>query len=240
VERERKTKPCPFCGEEILADAVKCRWCREFLTEDENALPTSHHAGIVSSSNRAAPKPAAETALKSAPLAETLSVSPSLWGMAGTLLAAVLFAALGICLMVWPFEKYLTEPARSQQSIQTVFRAADWAGAVILLVAVMRAAYRVLYLKSIVYQISPDRIEWNRGIFSRKVDNIDMFRILDIKLRRSLLDCLLGIGKITLMTRDETDPMFEFEKLRRPREVYDYIKAASLAADRKQGVVHLE
>jgi len=142
--------------------------------------------------------------------------------------------------MVWPFEKYLTEPARSQQSIQAVLQAADWAGAVILLVAVMRAAYRVLYLKSIVYQISPDRIEWNRGIFSRKVDNIDMFRVLDLKLRRSLLDCLLGIGKITLMTRDETDPMFEFEKIRRPREVYDYIKAASLAADRKQGVVHLE
>ncbi|HOK66927.1 MAG TPA: PH domain-containing protein [Anaerohalosphaeraceae bacterium] len=240
MERERKTKPCPFCGEEILADAVKCRWCREFLTEDENALPTSHHAGTAPSLNRAAPRPAAEAAPKSALPAETLSVRPSLWEMAGTFFAAVLFAALGICLMVWPFEKYLSDPSRSQPSVQTVLRAADWAGAVILLVAVMRAAYRVLYLKSIFYQISPDRIEWNRGIFNRKVDNIDMFRVIDIKLRRSLMDCLLGIGKITLMTRDETDPVFEFEKIRRPREVYDYIKAASLAADRKQGVVHLE
>lgn len=241
MERQRKTRPCPFCGELILEEAVKCRWCKEFLTEDENGLPISHHAGGLRRSNPPAPHQArSQTEPGPKPAPETLWVRPSLLGIAGTLLSAALFVALGIFLMICPFQMYLEKMLTSQPSVHLAVRVCYWAGVLIVLVAVMRAVFRILYLKSVFYQISADRIEWNRGIFSRKVDNLDMFRVIDVKLRRSLLDCLLGIGKVTLMTRDETDPVFEFEKIRHPRRVYDYIKTAALTADRRQGVVHLE
>ncbi|MHC5182112.1 MAG: hypothetical protein ACYSOW_09625 [Planctomycetota bacterium] len=45
---------------------------------------------------------------------------------------------------------------------------------------------------------------------------------------------------MTVVTKDETDPLFDFEKVANPKQLYDIIKKASLEADRKQGVVHLD
>jgi hypothetical protein len=59
-------------------------------------------------------------------------------------------------------------------------------------------------------------------------------------MRRSLLDCILGIGTVVLTTTDKSDPEFVFEKVRYCRDLYDAIKKASLEADHKGSVVHLE
>jgi hypothetical protein len=67
-----------------------------------------------------------------------------------------------------------------------------------------------------------------------------MFRVVDIKLHRSLLDCITGVGAVKLVTKDETDPVFEFEKVANPKALYDVIKKASLDADRRQGVIHID
>ena len=31
----KETKKCPFCGEEILATAKKCKHCKQFLPSDK-------------------------------------------------------------------------------------------------------------------------------------------------------------------------------------------------------------
>jgi uncharacterized membrane protein YdbT with pleckstrin-like domain len=95
-------------------------------------------------------------------------------------------------------------------------------------------------LKTTRYEVSTDRIEWSRGLLDRRVDNLDMFRVIDLKLRRSLLDCIVGIGTVTVITTDKTDPEFTFEKIRDSRKLYDAIKKASLDADRRNNAIHLE
>lgn len=261
MQSDRKTKLCPFCGEEILADAVKCRFCKEFLDEPrENDLPVSRHAVPNLPERPESPQPSERqdredkiTPLLKRPLPNptpsrrpeiNLTVVPSALGLSKPFAVLLCFVAAAVALMVLPFDKWavnlfsLSEEAAGRlvppvQIIHTV-------GFVIGMAAVLRFIYQVLALKSVRYEITADRIEWSRGIFSRRIDNIDMFRVADIKLHRSLLDCLLGIGAVVLITKDQTDPLFEFKKVRRPRVVYDTIKTAALAADRKQGVVHLD
>jgi membrane protein YdbS with pleckstrin-like domain len=108
------------------------------------------------------------------------------------------------------------------------------------LVVALWLVFKMGDLRMTCYQVTAQRIEWARGILDRRVDNLDMFRVIDLKLRRSFLDRVLGIGTVVLVTTDKSDPEFVFEKVRRARQLYDVIKKASLEADRQTRVVHLE
>jgi len=114
------------------------------------------------------------------------------------------------------------------------------AGLGLAIVVVLFLVIKMVRLKMIYYEVTADRIEWSRGIFDRRVDNLDMFRVIDLKLRRSLFDCIVGVGTVGLITTDKTDPEFVFEKIRDSRRLYDIIKKASLEADKRSGVIHVE
>jgi len=227
-----QTKQCLFCAETIQARAIKCRFCGEFLNSDKaKAL-------------EADPEPDSQSSEDEETSDNVLFVArPSLWGMAPAMLKGLFFIVLAGLLVRLPLENFINDLlglGLTESQSWTVGGYRIIAGFGIGLIVVFALVMKVVKLKMTRYEVSPDRIEWSRGILDRRVDNIDMFRVIDLKMRRSVIDCIFGIGTVGLITTDKTDPKFEFEKIHRSRELYDIIKKASLEADRRTGVVHLE
>lgn len=223
-----QTKLCPFCAETIQVQAIKCRFCGEFLNTDRaKAIEAGSQPNAYSSEDE-----------------ETddnllFEGSPSLWAMAGATIKGLFVFVVAWLLAAYPLENLLWFELSENQALTIGnYRLTVAIGLAVLVLLIL--LLKMLRLKMTYYEVSADRIEYSRGIFDRQVDNLDMFRVIDLKLRRSLLDCILGIGTVSLITTDKTDPQFTFEKMRGPRSLYDIIKKASLDADQQRGVIHLE
>jgi len=54
------------------------------------------------------------------------------------------------------------------------------------------------------YTLTSERLIITKGILSKSVDEIELFRIKDSKLKQSLLDRIVGLGTISVTSTDAT------------------------------------
>lgn len=72
--------------------------------------------------------------------------------------------------------------------------------------AAVFAVYRYLFIRRIHYIITDEYLQINRGLFFRRVDTIELFRVKDYVLEQPLLFQVLRLMDLQLLTTDPVNP----------------------------------
>ena len=151
---------------------------------------------------------------------------PSLRSFAG------MYALLGaVCVAIWWLG------ARFDTGLSPILIA--FAGPVPLLIGI---AYSWLVRLNAEYRLYQDSLEIHTGIVSRTIDNLQLFRVRDLRLQQSLLGRLLGVGDLSVTSTDQTTPHLTIRGVAEPRALYDALRegVAGSQATRRTMIVEEE
>lgn len=74
-----------------------------------------------------------------------------------------------------------------------------------------------------VYEVDNERFTTRKGCFRTETNEILLYRILDVRLVRTLGQKLTGVGTITLYSADQSNNTCEIKSIKKPDEVRKFI-----------------
>ena len=86
-----------------------------------------------------------------------------------------------------------------------------------------RKRYLGLPLSFTRYALSHDRLFLSVGFFSVKDDDVLLYRIRDISVKRTLWQRLFGVGTVTVQSSDKTHPNLELKNIKDPMRVKELL-----------------
>ncbi|MBO9599860.1 MAG: PH domain-containing protein [Cohnella sp.] len=89
------------------------------------------------------------------------------------------------------------------------------------------------------YQLTDRRLIVERGIFTKRREEIQLYRIRDISLKRNLIERLLKFGDITILSTDSSSPTYTLKNIRDSVAISDLISQTAETSRQKNRAMEL-
>lgn len=212
-------KPCPFCKEQIQDDAIKCRFCGSMLTA-QNPAPLGAPA--------AATGPAILPQGDPHPIGHARVLfdgSPSWKSWFWPYVGATLTTLVGVGLAGWLGIAYSDKP---------LLAAVGGLVAVIGVVWFLVEHFRRIGLR---IRVTTETIDLERGVFGKRIDTIQLWRVRDIDFRQSVMERILGVATIHVLSHDQENPAVMLRGLPGGRSLFDEMRDSIALSRQGRNVV---
>jgi membrane protein YdbS with pleckstrin-like domain len=143
-----------------------------------------------------------------------------LWGAAACALLAIAFTALGYRHAVAPLV------------------AGPLAAAFLLWAAYLLATFAAR--RSVRYTLSAQRLEIESGVLGKRFESVELWRVRDVVLEQTFVERLRGVGRITVYSSDQVEPVLGLGPLASAKPLFDRLRDAVAAARKVARVVPLD
>ena len=109
-----------------------------------------------------------------------------------------------------------------------------------LVVPVFYAIWRWIVTRCFRYSVSDQRIRVTQGVFNKRTDSVELYRVKDVVLLQPFGLRMFGVGNVELRTSDMTTPLLTLNAVPEPAALREKILLAAEARRDVKGVRELD
>ena len=101
-----------------------------------------------------------------------------------------------------------------------------WLSIILWMIGLPGALWTYLVHVSSKYKVTHRRVETEHGVLSKRVDSLELWRVLDVEYTQSLVDRIFKNGRIKLISTDQTNPELILHGLPEHRQLFEALRDA--------------
>ncbi|MFN8446018.1 MAG: PH domain-containing protein [Caldilineaceae bacterium] len=91
-----------------------------------------------------------------------------------------------------------------------------------------------------VYELTSQRLRIIRGLLGNQIEEIELIRVRDTKVKQHVGERLLDVGDITVISADSVTPTIVLNNVRNPVEVRELVRKAVQVERQRRGMTYRE
>lgn len=93
-----------------------------------------------------------------------------------------------------------------------------------LVVPIFIALWKWILVRSRTYEVTTQRLRIRQGVFSKRTDEMELYRVKDTTLVEPFWPRLFGLGTIEMTTNDATTPLIRIEAIAGAKELREQLR----------------